>query len=57
MYAIPTSQCVEYSEKEINEYNLELCTPQPRIDPYGKLKKMVAKDNAYLHSVEEFWEN
>lgn len=57
MYAIPASQCAEYSKKEINEYNLELHTARSQMDLYGKLKKMVGKEYSHLHNVEDLWEN
>lgn len=57
MYAIPTSQCVKYSTKELNEYNLELHTTRPQMDPYGIFINMVGKEYANLHDVKDFREN
>lgn len=36
---------------------MELYTPRIRMDPYGKLKKMVGKEYSHLHNVEDFWVN
>lgn len=39
------------------EYNLRFHTTWLRMDPYGKLKKMVAAKCAHGPSVEDLWAN
>lgn len=57
MYALIATQYAKYLGKEIIEYNLGLHTAQPRMDPYGKLKKFVGREYAHLHHIEIFWAN
>lgn len=54
MYELHTSQCADNLDKELVEYNLKFQIAWPRMDPYGKLKKMVAAKYAYGHNVEDF---
>lgn len=57
MYVVLAAQSTEYSKKEIVEYNLDLHTARPRMDPYGKLKKMVERQYAHLPHIEHLWAN
>lgn len=57
MYELHTSQCSDYFDKELVEYNLELHTAQLWMDPYDKLRKMVGIEHAYVHNVEDSWAN
>lgn len=57
MYVLPTSQCVDYSDKELNEYNFDLYIARPWMVPYGKLKNMVKIEYTHFHNLEDFWSN